>query len=77
LNIYLVTKKIWQESNLLPNDISHVPSDTLTTGELPDENLRFITPIDIALGSSWKVDDNYTFGDLIKPMIPLLQAFKN
>ncbi len=70
-------KRIWQESKLLPVDISHVPTDSLTTGELSDENLRFITPIDIVLGSEWHVDNNHTFGDIIEPMIPLLQAFKN
>ena len=70
-------KNTWQKSNLLPFNISNVRTDSLTTGELPNEEERYKTAIDITLGSSWQApDNNMKFSDIILPMQERLIHFK-
>ncbi len=70
-------KNTWVKSNLLPIDITNVRTNSLTTGELPNEENRYKTAIDIALGSIWQgPDDNMKFNDIILPMQNRLIGFK-
>lgn len=70
-------KNTWMENNILGVDITSVRTDSLTTGILPNENERYLTTLDIVLGSSWNparyVQD---FNDIILPMQDRLIAFK-
>lgn len=70
-------KNIWMENNLLPFDIKNVVTDGLTTGGIPDEKFRKLTPIDILLGSEWKIDNEEKFGEYLLAIKDVLLAFKN
>lgn len=70
-------KNMWLENNLLPFDIKNVVTNSLTTGGIPDEKFRKLTPIDILLGSEWKVDNKEKFGEYLLAIKDVLLAFKN
>lgn len=70
-------KDMWAKNNLLPFDIKNVATDSLTTGGIPDERFRKLTPIDILLGSEWKIDEEEKFGEYLFSIKEVLLAFKN
>lgn len=70
-------KNTWMGSGLLPHDISNVRTDSLTTGALPDVDARYITAIDMILGSKWDPSKNVAcLNDIILPMQERLIGFK-
>jgi hypothetical protein len=69
-------KHKWLELNVLKHDITHIKTDSLTTGGVSDEAMRTLTAIDIALGTKWVCNIQQTLEEILLPIESVLRAFK-
>ncbi|MBF0280552.1 MAG: hypothetical protein HQM13_22335 [SAR324 cluster bacterium] len=66
-------KEKWQRLGLLDQQtIENVKTDGLTTGRFLDEGGMPVFPLDVILGTEWRVDEKSRMQDLIEPLLPRL-----
>lgn len=69
-------KEKWLNLGWFTHPIADIPTGSLTTGGHPDEAMRSITPIDIALCTKWNLDQKLTIENILLPIENVLRAFK-